>query len=152
MIEEFKKSTQPDLFPVEPIKKKRADTTKLSAMVVDDNLIVQNIAARMLKKMGYIVSTANEGGDAIFQFQRVAHDLLLTDLQMPVINGYQLARRIKMAFPSTKVAIMTALNLNEVAPMIKDSTIDSWLFKPFNFKDLKAMLMDMRLPCIDSFE
>ena len=125
-----------------------AGRNQLNAMIVDSNLIVRNTAAAMFQKIGYHVTTANEGGDAFFQFQKLPRDLLLTDLEMAVINGYQLARRIKMAFPSTKVAIMTGLNLIEVAPLLKDGSIDGWLFKPFGFRELKAVLMNMGLPYV----
>jgi len=44
------------------------------------------------------------------------------------------------------VVIMTGLNLIEVAPLLKDGGIDGWLFKPFGFKELRAVLMSMGLP------
>lgn len=133
----------------EPMEKECLGKSRMSAMIVDDSHKVRHAVRQMIEKMGFRVTTAIDGADALFKFQRSAHDLLLTDLQMPVINGYQLARKVKMAYPDTKVAIMTGLNPFDVNEMTKDVMIDGWLFKPFGFHELKSMLMTLKLPHID---
>ena len=111
-----------------------------TALVVDDNPDMLRLAEAMLKTFGYEVSTAAEGAQALYQFHGSPSDLVLTDYQMPAINGYQLGRRIKTSNPETRVVIMTGLSRAAVAGPMRDGHIDGWLFKPFFLKELAVLL------------
>lgn len=124
----------------------------LAALVVDDDPIMLKLAGAMLAYMGYKVRTADEGTQAILDFSRAPCDLLLTDYVMPAINGYQLSRRIKSRHPEARVVIMTGLSRIEVTGMMRDGSIDGWLFKPFDPADLKFLLEQLRLPVKGSAE
>lgn len=124
----------------------------LTALVVDDDPIMLKLAGAMLADMGYKVRTADESTQAMIDFSRAPCDLVLTDYVMPAINGYQLARRIKLRNPETRVVIMTGLSRIEVAGMMSDGIIDGWLFKPFNPDDIKFVLEQLRLPVKGSAE
>lgn len=112
----------------------------LTALVVDEDQAMLELAAGMLRKIGYQVSVAEEGAQALFDFHQSPRDLVLTDLDMPAINGYQLSRRIKIQRPGTRVLIMTDLSRAAVASLMTDSHIDGWLFKPFRLDELKTLL------------
>jgi DNA-binding response OmpR family regulator len=116
-----------------------------TAMVVDDDPAMLRLTAAMLVGIGYEVRTAGEGTDALFDSRNSPCDLVLTDYEMPIINGYQLGRRIKSQRPATRVVIMTGLGRAAVAGLMADNSIDGWLFKPFHLEELKAMLSGIGL-------
>lgn len=128
-------------------KSGRQKTTHgLTAMAVDDDPVVLQLAADMLKELGYEVRTAGEGAEALFHFHSSPCGLVLTGYEMPAINGYQLGRKIKSQFPGTLVVVMTGLCRAEVTGLMSDEGIDGWLFKPFCIEELEALLERVGLP------
>lgn len=118
----------------------------LTALVVDDDPMVCRLAGTMLRRLGYTVHMFNTGADAIYHCSRSPAEFLLTDYEMPEINGYHLGLTIKARVPRTRVVIMTGLCRSAVAGIIGDDTIDAWLFKPFQMEDLEKVLTRIGLP------
>ena len=118
----------------------------LTALVVDDDPMVCKLVSTMLMRCGYTVHLFNTGADALFHFHHAPAEFLLTDYEMPEINGYHLGRTIKARAPRTRVVIMTGLCRAAVAGMMTDETIDGWLFKPFKMEDLEKSLTHIGLP------
>jgi CheY-like chemotaxis protein len=121
-------------------------TNGLTALVVDDDPGMLKLAARMLKELGYEVHMASEGAEALFHFHSSPCKLVLTDYEMPAINGYQLGRKIKSKVPQIRVVIMTGLDRAAVAGLMSDESIDGWLFKPFYLEELETLLEQVGLP------
>lgn len=121
-------------------------TPGLTALAVDDNPVMLEMAAGMLKELGYEVSTTGEGAEALFHFHSSPCDLVLTDYEIPAINGYQLGRKIKSQYPGTRVVVTTGLCRAAMAGLMSDEGIDGWLFKPFQLEELKALLERVGLP------
>ena len=118
----------------------------LKALVVDDDPAALKLAAAMLGKIGFVVRTAGEGVQVLSDTSRTPCDLVLADLEMPAINGYQLGREIKSRHPGTRVVIMTGLNRTAVTGLMSDGSIDGWLFKPFTLSELQTLLERVGLP------
>lgn len=112
----------------------------LQALVVDDEPVMRKLAATMLERFGFSVNVSGHGTQALSDFSRAPCDLVLTDFEMPSINGYQLSRKIKSLQPGTRVVIMTGLSRTAVTGLMGDSRIDGWLFKPFCLAELKSIL------------
>jgi CheY-like chemotaxis protein len=125
---------------------RRISGNGLTALVVDDNPHTLRFAAAMLQKLGYSILLADEGLEALFHLKDLSCELVLTDFDMPTINGYQLGRKVKSLFTGTRVVIMTGLCQTDVAELMIDASIDGWLFKPFGLEQLKAMLLHIGLP------
>jgi CheY-like chemotaxis protein len=121
-------------------------TNSLTALIVDDNPIVLECTAAMLKKIGYGIHMASEGAEALFHLKHSPCNLLLTDYEMPVINGYQLSQKTKSLFTGTRVVIMTGQCQAAVTEKMGDRFIDAWLFKPFRMEQLKDVLASIGLP------
>jgi len=68
-------------------------------------------------------------------------DIVLTDHQMPGLNGRELSRRIRAQSPYVKIAIMTGSENNVAAELLKDGTIDYFFPKPFNIKRICQLLI-----------
>ena len=114
-------------------------TNGLTAMVVDDNPIVLKLTAAIVEELGYQVRTASDGFQALLHLKAAPCKLLLTDYEMPAINGYQLAKKVKSQFAETRAVVMTGLCQDQVIELMKDQDIDGWLFKPFRLEELKTI-------------
>nr|WP_284500224.1 Hpt domain-containing protein [Microbulbifer sp. GX H0434] len=64
-------------------------------MVVDDSVTVRKVTTRFLEREGYLVSTAKDGQDAVIQLQDNLPDLILLDIEMPRMDGFEVARHIR---------------------------------------------------------
>lgn len=104
-------------------------------LVVDDNRALRELLALFLAGFGFEVAVAENGQAALELFRRRPFNLVLTDIQMPVMNGLKLMVSIKSASPHTPVLLMTGLNTPEVARFAHAAA--AVLYKPFKFEELK---------------
>lgn len=66
-----------------------------TVMVVDDSVTVRKVTSRFLEREGYLVTTAKDGQDAVIQLQDNIPDLILLDIEMPRMDGFEVARHIR---------------------------------------------------------
>ena len=105
--------------------------TRGRVLVVEDDKNVQNLLSRMLCSMGFEVALAANGLEALAAFLDRSFDLVLTDLQMPIMDGSSLAHFIKEMSPNTPIILLTGADKESVWKKAKSESIDSVLFKPF---------------------
>ena len=75
-------------------------------LVVDDDAMIRTLLRAVLEREGYDVSEAINGADGLQQYQATLPDLVITDLQMPVMDGFQLLQELqRMAPPPAVIAI-----------------------------------------------
>ena len=110
-------------------------------LVVHSSLDILNLMAAMFLKFGYQVTTARDSANALLSFGRNPCDLLFTDLEMPVLDGYHLARLVKKHHPQTKTVAMTCCCQAEVIDLMGDGIVDGWLFKPFKTNRFRDTLI-----------
>lgn len=84
-----------DLAPALHAEAKVAEDYVPTIMVVDDSLTVRKITTRLLEREGYQVVTAKDGVDALEQLTEVIPDVMLLDIEMPRMDGFDLARNIR---------------------------------------------------------
>ena len=123
-----------------PLKQKKQDGHRLRSLVIDDDNIILRYVAQMLARFGCQVETAQEKPDVVNKLTTGTYDLLVTDLEMPEMNGYHLARSAKKKMHDTKVIIMTGRYRGDCLEMMATHWADGWLFKPFGLKEMRAML------------
>jgi chemosensory pili system protein ChpA (sensor histidine kinase/response regulator) len=75
-------------------------------MLVDDSISVRKFVGRMLEKAGFTVITANDGADALQRLTDVTVDLIITDLEMPHVNGYELIEDLRRRPTTRDVPVM----------------------------------------------
>ncbi|ARM30566.1 response regulator [Prosthecochloris sp. HL-130-GSB] len=114
-------------------------------LVVEDNLINRKVAEAMLKKLGYSVDLVNNGAEAVEALHRKRYGLVLMDLQMPVMDGFEATRIIRdpdSGIPGRKVPIvaMTANATREVRQRCIEAGMDDYLAKPVDRDALLSML------------
>lgn len=115
----------------------------LKVIVVDDNRDVLEVVAAIFERMGYKVKKASGGDEALLSILSEQFDLLVTDYDMPDLNGYQLAIAAKDDSPETGVLIMTGMARSAVAVELNSGLADGWLFKPFGIDAVQNLLGDI---------
>jgi CheY-like chemotaxis protein len=118
-------------------------------LVVDDDPFIMRLVAEMLADLDYRVDTAGDGLQALDAMSICRYDVVVTDLEMPVMSGYHLASKIKNESRDTKVIIMTGHCRNELADLMSTGPVDAWLFKPFDFSELCSVLNGLELPPLE---
>ncbi len=135
----------------EPLLSSNIETPPMSAfankrvLLAEDNVTNQQVALAMLGKLGIQADTAANGADALQALGRTAYDLVLMDVQMPVMDGLEAARRIRnprSAVLNHKVPIiaMTAHALKGDREKCLKAGMDDYLAKPINGRELAEKL------------
>jgi len=88
--------------------------------------------------MGFEVALAGNGIEALAAFVESSFDLVVTDLQMPAMDGSKLARLVKERSPRTPVILLTGTDRETVWKKVTKGSIDSVLFKPFKLNDFQS--------------
>ncbi|HEU5104137.1 MAG TPA: response regulator [Roseiflexaceae bacterium] len=113
-------------------------------LLVDDDPEALILLRRLLLSFaqGYEIVTVDNGVEALALTAVRQIALVITDYYMPGMNGVQLTGAIKAASPQTRVAIITAYDVADVARRAKDVAADYVLPKPFMLPQLKQMLKE----------
>ncbi|MGV3610612.1 MAG: sigma-54-dependent transcriptional regulator [Fluviicola sp.] len=107
-----------------------------SVLVVDDSLEILELLQRQLKAMNLITFQAINVSDAIDLLKHTSVDLLITDLQMPEVNGMQLVQYVKEHYPELPVLVVTGYpSISGAVEAVKSGVID-YLVKPFTQSEL----------------
>ena len=115
-------------------------TGRGSILLVDNELDIINSIKRWLKAAGFMGHGFTDPLKALQYFEENYNeiDLVLSDIKMSKMNGYELVRRIKTIRPETKVIFMTALETDrtEVSKILPSINIDGFLVKPGSLENL----------------
>ncbi|MBD3344743.1 MAG: response regulator [Chitinivibrionales bacterium] len=106
-------------------------------LVVDDELAMREIIQNTLNKEGFALEITDNVPEAQLYIEKSDFDLLLTDLNMPGVNGIELVRFIKEKSPSTSVIVITAFPDNEKVKEMQELEVDSFIIKPFSLRQLR---------------
>jgi len=105
-------------------------------MVVDDDEGMRHILLMALSRMGYEAVAASSGTEALNLLLKSSFALVLTDLEMPGMDGWNLAYRVKERFPGLPVVLITGYAKKDVMERMKGSSVDDVIFKPFRLEDI----------------
>ena len=125
--------------PAEPAKTEaEPQTIRRRILVVDDNAIAQTIASHALRRRAYEVQCAGDGFAALEAASRGKFDLILLDLQMPGLDGFQTAARLRElpAYIRTPIVAVTANCSQDYRDRCRESGMQGFLAKPVRTKDL----------------
>lgn len=111
-------------------------------LVVDDEPNLLRAVAACLKAEDYEVSTARSGHEALLQLAESVPDLIISDIRMPGMDGYKLARQLRGSPRTALVPIVFLTAKDETADRIEGfrSGIDAYLTKPFEPEELIAVV------------
>jgi PAS domain S-box-containing protein len=133
-----------------PVANKDATSAEESAypllrlLVVDDSQDSARSLARVLKLWGYEVRVAHDGLEAIEAASAQAFDVILLDIGLPGINGYEVAERLRDQFGSARPVLVALTGYGQAEDLARSQSVgfDDHLVKPVNLERLRAMLSD----------
>lgn len=113
-----------------------------SILVVDDSASLRNMVAFTLKQEGYQVVEAGNGQEALTKARAGKFDLVLTDVNMPVMDGITFCTELRKlpAFKFTPVLVLTTESSPEMKQRGKAAGATGWLVKPFNPEKLLSTI------------
>ncbi|HVU20009.1 MAG TPA: response regulator [Rhizomicrobium sp.] len=113
-----------------------------AVLVVEDEPLVRMVAVEVLRDSGYEVLEAGDGLEALEVLRGSAVDVLITDVQMPRMNGYQLAEAAIDRWPGLKVLIVTGYARENVSARIASAAIHT-IHKPFDIDRLPLLVAEL---------
>jgi CheY-like chemotaxis protein len=122
----------------------------LKFLIVEDNLLNQKVVSAILKKHGHTFDVAVNGLVAVEKIKKSDYDIVLMDIQMPEMDGYDATkhiRNIEKQNDTQKKSLIVALTANATT---EDRTkclnlgMDEYLVKPFNFENLEPILSNLK--------
>ncbi|MBF0236818.1 MAG: CHASE domain-containing protein [SAR324 cluster bacterium] len=130
-----------------PQLESKARTTPLRILLAEDSFDNQLIIKKLLQKLQTSVVLAEDGKQALEHFQKEDFDLVLMDMQMPVMDGYtatRLIRQWEQEHHQTPVRIiaLTALSFKEQLEQTKEAGCDGYLIKPFTQKQFEQKILE----------
>ncbi len=108
-------------------------------LVIDDDADLLAMLKLLLKKSGYDVDTASSGEEGLRRAFEQAPDLILLDIMMPIVDGYEICNRFK-SFSNTPIIMLTARSDEQSLVRGLDSGADDYLTKPYDAKVLLAKI------------
>jgi two-component system, sensor histidine kinase and response regulator len=116
----------------------------LHVLLAEDNAVNQKVAARFLEKQGHTVAITSDGKEAVAAFRRDEFDLILMDVQMPLMNGYAATQAIRAAERGTDrhipIVALTAHVMKGDRESCLQAGMDDYLSKPIHPQELAAVL------------
>ena len=124
----------------------RQQAATLDVLLVEDNPINQKVATHLLGKWGHRVTVANNGQEALDRLDGAHFDVVLMDMQMPVMGGVEATQRIRRReteqnLPRLRIVAMTANALEADRTACLAAGMDDYLSKPFKAAELAAKLV-----------
>ena len=112
----------------------------MKILVVEDERDLNRIITKHLKKNNYSVDSCFDGQEALDFISYSEYDLIITDIMMPNVDGYEFIKRLRESKNSTPVIMLTAKDTLEDKIVGLDSGADDYIVKPFEFDELFARI------------
>jgi CheY-like chemotaxis protein len=124
-----------------------AGATPLRILVAEDNPINQTVATRLLERLGHRADTADDGREAIARLEEESYDVVLMDVQMPVMDGLEASRAICARWPIGRRPRIVALTAEAMAgdrEKCLRAGMDDYMVKPVTLERLSSVLARCR--------
>ncbi|MFZ3002392.1 MAG: Hpt domain-containing protein [Undibacterium umbellatum] len=117
--------------------------TQHTVMVVDDSLTVRRVTQRLLTREGFQVILAKDGIDALEQLQSVTPDVMLVDIEMPRMDGFDLTRNVRSDSRTSHIPIImiTSRTADKHRNYAKELGVNEYFGKPYREDDLLGAIM-----------
>ena len=109
-------------------------------LVADDEAMMRNLILKILESEGYQVTVVSSGNEAVEKLKAEKYDLLLTDVKMPGMTGFDLLKQVKVEWPEMAIIIMTGYG---DAYSVKEALLlgaDEYLSKPFKSQEVTLIV------------
>lgn len=112
-------------------------------LLVEDEETLSSIVAKGLRNDGYAVDIANDGEEALYFYQINEYDLIVLDLNLPIIDGIDVLKQIRKNDNNTKILILSARTKVDDRILGLDNGANDYLIKPFDFGELEARIRNL---------
>jgi chemosensory pili system protein ChpA (sensor histidine kinase/response regulator) len=118
---------------------------KTTVLVVDDSLTMRKVLSRILERDGYEVMIAKDGLDAMQVLQENVPDIILTDIEMPRMDGFGLSRNIRddVRTKSTPLIMISSRTADKHQNLAKEIGVDAFFGKPVSDEDLLSKIKEL---------
>jgi chemosensory pili system protein ChpA (sensor histidine kinase/response regulator) len=122
----------------EPPQPQPRDSSTLTALVVDDSITMRRVTERLLERRGVKVATARDGLDAITALQESEPDIILLDIEMPRMDGYQFAAHVRndARFAQLPIIMITSRSGEKHRAKAIELGVNDYLSKPYQEQHL----------------
>jgi CheY-like chemotaxis protein len=125
----------------------REDSQRWRVLLAEDNAVNRMLAVRLLEKRGHKVTTANNGREAVAAFSTQQFDLILMDVQMPEMDGFEATAEIRsmqiVTGPHTPIIALTAHALTGDREKCMECGMDGYVAKPIRAENLYTEMDDV---------
>jgi DNA-binding response OmpR family regulator len=120
--------------------------TSLKVMIIDDDSDITLAFKTGLRIDGVAVQTFNDPKEAVESFRQDECGLVITDMRMPHMNGFEVYRAIKAMRPDVPVWFLTAFEITslEMGKMFPDLAVEKLLKKPISIIELKRLILEVK--------
>jgi CheY-like chemotaxis protein len=112
----------------------------LRILVAEDNPVNQKVTLSMLKRIGYRADVAANGFEVLQALERQTYDVVLMDVQMPEMDGFEATRRIRSSGSKVCIIAITAHALNGDREACLYAGMDEYISKPIRMEELQKAL------------
>jgi CheY-like chemotaxis protein len=115
----------------------------MNILIVEDNIINQKLIVRILKILGEEVDIANNGVEALIAVREKKYDIILMDIQMPEMDGYEATRRIRTDVPKVNQPVIIAMTANALQgdrEKCIEVGMDDYMSKPILIDEVKRIV------------
>jgi CheY-like chemotaxis protein len=128
-----------------PFEQSFAERLPLHLLVADDNAVSQKVAVMMLKRLGYTADAVANGLEALHALEAKTYDVVFLDVQMPEMDGYEAARRIRADWAGReadrpKMVAMTGNAMQGDRERCLEAGMDDYISKPVRVEELRSAL------------
>ena len=111
----------------------------VSVLIVEDDKNIQELLQMYLEKEGYAVTVAGDGGQGLTKFRAIKPDLVLLDVMMPVMNGWELCKAIREESRTPVIMLTAKSELDDKITGLKAGA-DDYITKPFEMQEVLARI------------
>jgi CheY-like chemotaxis protein len=115
------------------------------ALVIDDSMLIRHTVCRFLESRGFKVEAAADGIAALETLELVRPDLIVTDLQMPQLSGYQLIDTLKADEQTASIPILV-LAAKPLAEIPVDTRVHAFIYKDLNVEEQMDQALESLFP------
>jgi CheY-like chemotaxis protein len=130
----------PPVPPLEPVAPPATMSRAGRVLVVEDEQEVRDILTNVLRSDGHAVVACEDGDRALIELEAEGFDLVITDLGMPGLSGWDVARAVKELRPGTPVAMVTGWSEQIDPAQAGSEGIDYLIAKPFRRQEIRTMV------------
>jgi len=121
----------------------------LTILIVDDDTTTSSILKHMLSPFGETIHSASNGVDGLNAYQRFHPDIILSDINMPEMNGLEMVEKIRMVDEEVKIALFTDFERRDILLKAIELGVNQFLSKPFHQQSFSKIMQNLCTDVID---